>query len=231
MKSREDVVFKGTKNGVLVILNDRLDYGVLKKRLAEKLGGAEKFFHPGAGVTVDVGSLVLTSTELIELERLLSEKHGLQLREIVHSLDAEEETAATAPAPANGAVKRGEPDRRPEGGAVCGDTMMIKRTLRSGQSVRFSGNVVVLGDINPGAEVIAGGDILVMGVLRGVAHAGATGSTDAIVAAFRLLPTQLRIANFIGRSPDGEVALSDHPEVAQIRDGMVVIESYPFHAV
>jgi septum site-determining protein MinC len=107
-----------------------------------------------------------------------------------------------------------------------GETLLLKRTLRSGQRVRFDGNVVVMGDINPGAEVVASGDIIVMGTLRGVAHAGATGDQKAIVAAFRLLPTQLRIGPIIGRSPDGGSPRPDAPEVARVQDSVVVIERY-----
>lgn len=229
VRSGDEVVFKGTKNGVLVILNDQLDFGLLKKKLVEKLDGAEKFFYPGVGVTIDVGSRVLSSTQLIELEQLLNDKHGLQLLNVVHSEPAEEEAAAAASTPGLSVRRKDADSHLPETGGVMGDTMMIKRTLRSGQRVRFAGNIVVLGDVNPGAEVIAGGDILVMGALRGVAHAGASGSTDSIVAAFRLLPTQLRISNLISRSPDGEAGPSDRPEIAHIRDGRVVIESYPSH--
>lgn len=106
-------------------------------------------------------------------------------------------------------------------------TLWIRRTLRSGQNVRFDGNVVVVGDVNPGAEVIASGDIVVMGVLRGLAHAGATGRRDALVAAFRLQPTQLRIGEFISRPPEGDPGgHGDVPEIARIGDGTVIIEPY-----
>ncbi len=105
-------------------------------------------------------------------------------------------------------------------------TLLVRRTLRSGQRVRFNGNVVVLGDVNPGAEIIASGDIVVMGTLRGVAHAGATGSAEAIVAAFRLQPVQLRVGAVIGRAPDGHPARADAPEVARLRDGALVIERF-----
>lgn len=105
-------------------------------------------------------------------------------------------------------------------------TVLVKRTLRSGQRVHFAGNVVVLGDVNPGAEIVAAGDIVVMGTLRGVAHAGATGGEDAIVAAFRLQPTQLRVASYIGRSPDGASAHASVPELARVRDGALVVERF-----
>ena len=108
------------------------------------------------------------------------------------------------------------------------NTILIKRTLRSGQSVNFEGNVVILGDINPGAEVIAGGNVIVMGSLRGVVHAGAQGDETCTVAAFKLQPTQLRISNHITRSPDGDHSSPEQPEIARIKDGVVIIENYQF---
>ncbi|MBE0465930.1 MAG: septum site-determining protein MinC [Candidatus Desulforudis sp.] len=113
------------------------------------------------------------------------------------------------------------------GGAGDSPTILVEGTLRSGQSVNFEGNVVVLGDINPGAQVTAGGNVIVMGVLRGMVHAGAAGDAQAVIVAFRLRPTQLRIANHISRSPDGEVCNPNQPEIARVREGIVVIEAFP----
>lgn len=107
-------------------------------------------------------------------------------------------------------------------------TLLIQRTLRSGQTVRYPGHVVILGDVNPGAEVVAGGNIIVMGSFRGVAHAGALGKLDSVITAFRLRPTQLRIANHITRPPDEDDEVPEHPEIARIRDGMVTIERYHY---
>lgn len=106
------------------------------------------------------------------------------------------------------------------------NTLLIQRSLRSGQSIQYSGNVVIMGDVNPGAEVIASGNIVVMGFFKGVAHAGATGDESATITAFRLQPTQLRIAGHITRPPDEETATPEIPEIARIKDGMIVIEKY-----
>jgi len=104
------------------------------------------------------------------------------------------------------------------------ETILVQRTIRSGQTVHYSGHIVILGDVNPGAEIIAGGNIMVLGCLRGIAHAGALGNQSTVVAAFRLEPTQLRIANHITRAPDGETWQPQQPEVARIKNGVVVIE-------
>lgn len=107
------------------------------------------------------------------------------------------------------------------------DTAMIRRTLRSGQRVKFDGNVVVLGDVNPGAEIIASGSVVVLGALRGVVHAGASGDELATVVALTLLPTQIRIASCITRPPDGTGNPDSYcPEQAGLKDGEVVIERY-----
>lgn len=106
-------------------------------------------------------------------------------------------------------------------------TILVQRTIRSGQRVFYPGNVVVLGDVNPGGEVVAGGNIIVMGTFRGVAHAGAMGEKKAIVAALRLEPAQLRIAGYITRSPEGDFSTTlRQPEIARVQDGVVIIEQY-----
>lgn len=133
---------------------------------------------------------------------------------------------ADAAAPAPAAVRSGGVRTTEAAAPEVEPTLLLRRTLRSGQRVRYPGNVVVMGDVNPGAEIVAAGDIVVMGTLRGVAHAGATGSTEAIVAAFRLQPTQIRVGAVIGRAPDGRAARPEMPEVARLRDGALVIERY-----
>jgi septum site-determining protein MinC len=69
--------------------------------------------------------------------------------------------------------------------------------------VRHQGHITILGDVNPGAEIVAGGSIIVWGRVRGTVHAGALGNREAVICAIDLLPTQIRIADLIARSPDG----------------------------
>jgi len=117
--------------------------------------------------------------------------------------------------------------RQPRADVVSEEqTILVQRTIRSGQQVFHPGNVVILGDVNPGGEVVAGGNIIVMGVFRGVAHAGAMGDKRAIVAALRLEPSQLRIAGYITRAPEGDFSTLKQPEIARVQDGIVIIEQY-----
>ena len=81
-------------------------------------------------------------------------------------------------------------------------TLYIQRTLRSGQSITSDGNIVIIGDANPGSEIIAKGDITVWGVLGGIAHAGSAGNQYARIRALKMNAIQLRIADTFARRPD-----------------------------
>ena len=81
-------------------------------------------------------------------------------------------------------------------------TLYLRKTIRSGQSISSDGNIIVIGDVNPGAEIIAKGDITVWGILGGIAHAGSCGNEYARIRALKLNPVQIRIADVIARRPD-----------------------------
>jgi len=100
------------------------------------------------------------------------------------------------------------------------NSIFIKNTVRSGQRIECEGDIVVVGDVNPGAELIAGGNIAVMGTLRGLTHAGATGRTDVTISAFKLKPKQLRINTKISIFPDED---SGFPEYAMLVNDKIVI--------
>ncbi|MGC8941041.1 MAG: septum site-determining protein MinC [Sulfurihydrogenibium sp.] len=100
---------------------------------------------------------------------------------------------------------------------------IVNKTLRSGQTIEYDGDVLILGDVNPDAYVTAAGSIIVMGALRGVVHAGANGDESAIIMALKLIPQQLRIASYIARSPDSYEEVNQ-PEKAYVENNMIVIE-------
>jgi septum site-determining protein MinC len=104
------------------------------------------------------------------------------------------------------------------------DAIMVKKTLRSGSRIAHAGHVTVIGDVNPGAEIIAGGNVVVWGRLRGLVHAGAEGDESAFVCAMDLAPTQLRIATHIAIPPAERG--QPRPEIAFVRDGNVVAEEW-----
>lgn len=105
-------------------------------------------------------------------------------------------------------------------------TLYHTGTLRGGQALHHPGNVVVVGDVNPGAEIVASGDVLVFGRLAGVAHAGAQGDEAARVFALDLRATQLRIATFIAADAEDAPRVRTVPEAALVRDGRIVIAPF-----
>lgn len=102
-------------------------------------------------------------------------------------------------------------------------TLYHAATLRGGQTLHHTGNIVVVGDVNPGAELVATGDVLVFGRLAGIAHAGAGGDENARIFAVELVPTQLRIARFIGADEGSKRQSAPRPEAAVARDGKIVV--------
>ena len=108
-------------------------------------------------------------------------------------------------------------------------TLYIQRTLRSGQSITSDGNIVIIGDVNPGSEIIAKGDITVWGILGGIAHAGSDGNQYARIRALKMNAIQLRIADIFARRPDNinipYIQKTDTfiPEEACIRKKQIII--------
>lgn len=102
-------------------------------------------------------------------------------------------------------------------------TIFIERTLRGGQEVQTEGSVVVFGNVNPGAQITAGGSVDIRGTCRGVIHAGAAGDVTAFIIADHLIPTQIRIANYVARPPD-DLKRSEKTERAYVKDGQIIIE-------
>jgi septum site-determining protein MinC len=110
--------------------------------------------------------------------------------------------------------------------AAAADTLTVRHTLRSGQRVSFPGHVLVLGDVNSGAEIVAEGDIVVFGALRGLAHAGARGNTEAVIIALGIQPPQLRIGSVISRGSGGQARREATPEIARVEGETIVVETF-----
>ncbi len=106
-----------------------------------------------------------------------------------------------------------------------GRTKFLRKTIRSGQRFEYSGNLVIIGDINPGAEVYAAGNIIVLGSLKGSVHAGSNGNEKAVIAAFSLQPQIVEIAGVITRSPEDNIK-PKYPELARIKNGKIIVEPY-----
>lgn len=231
------VTIKGERDGLVLILNDDAgDDDGLSAQVRSYLESNASFFE-GADITIDVGERRLTEPELADLLETVRE---FALEPV--ALRGDDETTRAAARALNLALPLtvSEPVALTESmPADSRPAFIVRRTLRSGQSIRHPDSIIVYGDVNPGSEVVAGGDVIVWGALRGVVHAGASGDNSAIVCALVLAPTQLRIGQHIARPPDEQtpaVALRQllakfapgagtTPEVAQVQDGNIVVSA------
>ncbi len=102
--------------------------------------------------------------------------------------------------------------------------LIVQKHLRSGQRVEHNGDILVLGDVNKDAQVVATGNIIVMGKLRGVAIAGALGDESAVVIALEMEPQQVRIGKRVAIMDEEERKSPGYPEVAKVEDGNIILE-------
>lgn len=208
---RDLVTFKGVSEGVFLDIKGN-DLDEIKKDLDQKIKSSYKFFQ-GARF-LGIRSEELTQEEIVEIKMILKYKYDFEINEE----ELPERLKNYTPIPP--AI-----EEQDFGGVIEGMTRFVYGTLRSGQEVDYNGNIVVIGDVNPGAFLKARGNIVVLGSLKGVAHAGIGGNNDAIVAAYNLLPTQLRVGDKIVRPPEGDTQYK-LPEIARIVNEEVMIEPY-----
>lgn len=213
------IKFRGQREGISIYIRDG-NFEDIVTELERKIKKSKQFFIGAKVIEIaGIDKKVLSKDEKEKIENIVTEKYHMivdevnarkkkEVKEIVEEDDMD--------------LNLGYFD-----GIVEGKTKFVTSTIRSGQVVEFDGNVVIIGDVNPGGEISAKGNIIVLGTLRGLANAGSDGNEDAIVAAFRLNPSQLRIASLITRKPDEEDSHSPKsPEIARIYDKAIIIESY-----
>ncbi|MTI82783.1 MAG: septum site-determining protein MinC [Firmicutes bacterium] len=175
---REAVSIKGTKSGLVILLDSNHEFETIKHHLQHKIESANGFFC-GAKVVFHTGSQQLVPQQQHELESICKQ-YGL-VPSTSH-LTPETETLFSPPRKEKTASAPGEP------------ALLLKQTLRSGRSVSRPGHIIVLGNVHPGAKVEAGGNIIIMGNCLGTVHAGAHGNRNAIITALHMAPQVLSIA-------------------------------------
>jgi septum site-determining protein MinC len=214
------VQIKGIREGLMVSLGEAA-WPILQRALMERIEQQPSFFQ-GARLALDVGNQDLRVAELTTLRDNLSER-GITLWAVISSSTVTENTAQIL-----GMATRIHKPRPQEMQTAKGiddeSALWVNKTLRSGTRIEYAGHVVVFGDVNIGAEVIAGGSVIVWGRLRGVVHAGAQGNRDAVVCALDLSPMQLRIAEEIAIPPERRE--KPQPEIVQLKNGRLQAEPW-----
>jgi len=200
--AKPGVTIKGTKDGLLFLLDETRPFSALLAEIRHKLENTSSqiWDGPDTPVLIKLGRRQITQEEEKELRRVFSIRKNL----IVRSIEAEGMHYLA--------------DSSPGIKLLCG-------TIRSGQVLEHRGDLLFLGDVNPGGCIRSTGSIYVLGALRGLAHAGSEGDESAIVAASVFRPTQLRIAGVISRPPDEWDESEVGMRFAYLLDEQIAVES------
>jgi septum site-determining protein MinC len=232
------VRIRGRPGGVLVEIEDEGEWSEILELLEQRLAAAEGFFRGGKAV-VEIGKRDVYEDELRQARDMLA-RHDMTLAVVRSTSDLTLQSSlllglstssqAEAPLEADREMAPVVPITQPKS-----PYFVHNGTLRSGQVLRKAESIMIVGDVNPGAKVISGGDVMVWGRLRGMAYAGATGNKGARVAAIEFSPTQLRIASVTAVPPEAPkkrglrfwkkpTTPQNRPEVAHVSNGRIVVE-------
>ena len=211
------ITCKSTPRSLEFWLEETDSYAQIKQELIGKLE-ANALFYQGYHSPVIFFGKQFTELQKKEISAILLRRFDMTT---VQFVDEEEAPAQKKPADKEVTAEKVSVSA-PSKKEPPAENRFIKKSLRSGQRVECGGDVVVLGDVNPGAEIIAGGNIAVFGKLRGLAHAGAFGRTDVCIAAQKLLPQQVRICGKIGIIPQDRRI--EGAETVHLEDGRIVVE-------
>ncbi|MCM2675164.1 septum site-determining protein MinC [Alkalicoccobacillus plakortidis] len=177
-QKKQHVTIKGKKDGLVFLLDEHCAYDCLITELTEKLN-SNYYQHkegPNVRVRVDVGRRFLSEESEAELRQVITEGRALEIEAIESTVISVEEA-----------------ERRQQESQF----LTLTRFVRSGQVLKVRGDVLLVGDINPGGTLMATGSIHVLGALKGIAHAGYEGNRKAVITASLMAPVQLRIASEI----------------------------------
>jgi septum site-determining protein MinC len=187
----------------------------LLQHLKQRLNAGDRFWKEGTSIHLIARDRLLDARQLQAIADALSDAN-LHLKRVYTS----RRQTAVAAATIGYSVEQLSPvtplsQSSTESSNPLADPLYIQTTVRSGIEIRHPGSVVVLGDVNPGGSIVADGDVLVWGNLRGLAQAGANGNQQCLIMALRMEPTQIRIAGYVARAPESTPD-QYHPEIAYV---------------
>lgn len=197
------VTIKGVREGLIFLMSDDCAFDDLVADLLDKLGNTHERLLDGPDVAVHIrlGKRWLSEEQLARLKAAIEAKKNLRVASVESDVVPRERLFDET-----------------------GRLKMVRGIVRSGQTLYHDGDLLLVGDVNPGGTVAASGDIYVIGSLRGVAHAGANGREDAIVVASHMKPTQLRIAGIVSRPPEEGGLDETFMEFAYLNNGIMQID-------
>lgn len=191
MSDESLIQIKGIREGLLITALD----GSWENRRKEILARVQEkaSFFQGARICLEVGETLLRVKDLTQLRDKLLDS-GVALWAVVSSSEVTANNARTLGFETALQAKKDKPEPAERSEEVAEKAVLINKTLRAGYRVETRDHVIVFGDVNPGAEIVSAGNIIVWGKLKGSAIAGAEGDVKAVICALELKPTQIRIA-------------------------------------
>lgn len=198
-KLQHNITIKGTKDGLVLLLDDLCSFEHLVEELNDKLSDdhGQLLNGPLISVIVKTGNRYLTDQQSGLIREIIGQKKNLEIKRF--------ETNVITVAEAEEMKKEAQ-------------IMRVSKVVRSGQVLSVQGDLLLIGDVNPGGTIVATGNIFVLGSLKGIAHSGSSGNREAVIAASVMKPTQLRIADMINRAPDHYPEHGHEMECAFISD-------------
>jgi septum site-determining protein MinC len=217
--SEQEINVKGTGDGLIISFKSK-KWNEIHPALIRKIDENTSFFT-SARVALDVGECAVKAVEMGKLCDELSEKN-ISIWAILSTCDSTLKNAQSFGIPTQLGLKKTNALKE-ESLTVDGESALwIERTLRAGYRIETKCHVIVMGDVNPGAEIISAGNIFIWGRMNGSAHAGAEGNQDAKIYALQMKPTQLRIANLTATPFTGKI--KGQAELACIEDNKITIK-------
>lgn len=206
------VMIKGTKSGIIVVLDQDLEFDVLLQQVAEKFKESSKFLG-NTTIAITFEGRELNTEQEKRMVEVISENSELKIACVIEQDPQKEEL-----------FRKSLDDRLMELSTNTGQ--FYKGNLRSGQVLDAETSIIIIGDVNVGARVMSKGNIIVLGTLRGNAFAGASGNPNAFVVALHMEPVQIKIADLIARAPDKPVKKmrEKQAKIAFIENGNIYIE-------
>ncbi len=201
---KNSVVMKGTRSGIILVLDKDLDYDELKLDIAEKFRSSAEFLGHAQKAVMFKGR-VLTEEQKLEIVDLIHANCDLNVVCIMEENEIVE-----------GSFRRSMEKTIAERDANTGQ--FFKGSLRSGQVLDVETSIIIIGDVKPGANVISKGNVIILGSLKGNVYAGADGNENAFVVALDMQPVQIRIANSIARSPDKQPVKKRSKQVQPVKE-------------
>lgn len=187
----------------------------LWQQLKQRINSGDRFWQPNTPIYLVARDRLLDARQLQAIAEALSEVK-LELRRVFTSRRQTAVAAATNGYSVEQHSSIAHLNQPSAGtGKALAEPLYVQATVRSGTEIRHPGTVVILGDVNPGSSIVADGDILVWGGLRGFVQAGASGNQRCLIMALRMEPTQIRIADYVARAPETPPD-AYHPEIAYV---------------